>query len=239
MKKGRASWLINGGIMNRQPSFWYSQWGSNNFEWHNDLKKEFRIDVGTAFVYPARTTSLKFNYAVIKNYTDFDTTAMPSQHTGGLSVASLTISKGLKAWKFHLDTDAILQTSSNTEVLDLPIATIRSAFYFEHLFRFKKTNGKLNTQFGFDLTYNTLYHAYSYMPATGRFYRQADTEAGNYPYVNFFLNFKLQRTRFFFMFDHINYGTMGEKLSKSYFMVPDYPMNVTMFRLGFAWTFYN
>ena len=48
MKKGRASWLITGGMMNRQPSFWYTQWGSNNFEWHKDLKKEFRIDLGTA-----------------------------------------------------------------------------------------------------------------------------------------------------------------------------------------------
>jgi hypothetical protein len=236
MKKGRASWLITGGMMNRQPSFWYSQWGSNHFEWHNDLKKEFRIDFGTAFAYPARNANIKFNYAVIKNYTDFDTTAVPAQYSGGISVAAVTLSKGLKAWKFHLDTDVILQTSTNTEILDLPLATVRAAAYFEHLFRFKKTNGKLNTQFGVDVTYNTLYHPYSYMPATGRFYRQYDAEAGNYPFVNIFLNLKLQRTRFFIMFDHLNSGMMG---NANYCMVPDYPMNTMMFRLGFAWTFYN
>jgi hypothetical protein len=236
MKKGRSSWLITGGVMNRQPSFWYTQWGSNNFEWHNNLKKEFRIDLGTSFAYPARMTNLKFNYAVIKNYTDFDTTAVPSQYSGGLSVAALTLSKGLKAWKFHLDTDVILQTSTNTQILSLPLATVRAALYFEHLFRFKKTNGKLNTQLGVDVTYNTLYNPYSYMPATGRFYRQYNTEAGDYPFVNAFINFKLQRTRIFIMFDHMNAGMMG---SKSYCMVPDYPMNITMFRFGFAWTFYN
>jgi hypothetical protein len=235
MKKGRALWLLTGSMMNRQPSFWYNQWGGNNFEWHNNFKKEFRIDFGTTFAYPERKTNLKFNYAVIKNYTDFDSTAVPSQYTGGISVAALTVSKGLKAWKFHLDTDIILQQSTNTEILDLPLATIRSALYFEHLFRFKKTNGKLNTQFGVDVSYNTLYHPYSYMPATGRFYRQYDTEAGNYPYVNLFLNFKLQRTRIFLMFDHINYGLNGN----NYCMVPDYPMNIMMFRFGFAWTFYN
>ena len=145
----------------------------------------------------------------------------------------------MKAWKFHLDTDAILQKSSNSQILDLPLATIRAAFYFEHRFIFKKTNGKLNTQLGVDVTYNTLYHPYAYMPATGRFYRQIDTEAGSYPYVNLFLNFKLQRTRIFLMFDHMNYGMMGASLSKKYYMVPDYPMNITMFRFGFAWTFYN
>jgi hypothetical protein len=239
LKKGRAQWLISGGIMNRQPSFWYTQWGGNNFEWHNTLKKEFRIDLGTSFAYPAKKLNMRFNYAVIKNYTDFDSTAVPSQHTGGLSVASVTLSKGMKAWKFHLDPDVIIQTSTNKDILDLPLATIRAAAYFEHLFRFKKTNGKLNTQFGVDVTYNTLYHPYSYMPATGRFYRQYDTQAGNYPYLNLFLNFKLQRTRMFLMFDHINYGMMGQSLSKNYFMVPSYPMNIMMFRFGFAWTFYN
>jgi hypothetical protein len=78
-KKGRASWLITGSMMNIQPSIWYDRWGGNNFEWDNNLKKEFRIDLGTSFKYPARKTELKFNYAIIKNYADFDTTAHPSQ----------------------------------------------------------------------------------------------------------------------------------------------------------------
>ena len=73
LKKGRASWLLTGGIMNRQPSFWYAQWGSNHFKWQNNLNKEFRIDLGSAFSYPARKAEFKFNYAIIDNYTDFDT----------------------------------------------------------------------------------------------------------------------------------------------------------------------
>ncbi len=235
LKKGRASWLLTGGIMNRQPSFWYSQWGSNNFEWHTNLKKEFRVDFGTTLSYPGRKANIRFNYAVIKNYADFDSTAMPAQYTGGISVASLTLSKELRAWKFHLDPDIILQQSTNRDILDLPLATVRAAVYFEHRFLFKKTNGKLNTQFGVDVTYNTLYHPYAYMPATGRFYRQYDMEAGNYPFVNVFVNFKLKRTRFFLMYDHLNAGMSGT----NYFMVPGYPMNISMFRFGVAWTFYN
>ena len=54
MKKGPAVWLVTGGMMNRQPSFWYSQWGGNNFEWHKNLKKEFRIDLGTIFYLPGQ-----------------------------------------------------------------------------------------------------------------------------------------------------------------------------------------
>lgn len=235
LKKGVASWKINGSITSRQPSFWFERWGSNHFEWQNNLNKEFRIDLGTSFSYPARNMELRFNYAIIDNYTDFDTLALPSQHTGGLSVASLFARKDLRAWKFHLCTDLLVQKSSNTLVLDLPLATVRATGYFEHLFNFKKTNGQLNTQIGAEVLYHTLYNPYSYMPSTGRFYRQDKVQTGNYPFINVFLNLKLRRTRIFLMFDHINSGFMGY----NYYMVPTYPMNIRMFRYGLAWTFYD
>ncbi len=238
-KKGRAAWLITGNVANKQPSFWYQQWGGNNFEWHNNLNKEFRIDLGTLFSYPGRKMSVKLNYAIIDNYTDFDTTAFPSQYAGGLSVAALKVTKDLRAWKFHLTTDLIIQKSSNSTILDLPLVTLRSAGYFEHLFRFPKTGGKLNTQIGVDVIYNTAYHAYSFMPATGIFYRQDKVTEGDYPYINAFINIKLKRTRIFVMADHLNYGLMGSGIVNNYFMIPSYPMNIRMLRYGVAWTFYN
>jgi hypothetical protein len=234
-KKGKAFWNVTGSIHNRQPSFWFNQWGGNNFEWNNSFNKEFRIDLGTQFSYPGRNAELRLNYAIIDNYVDFDSLALPVQHTGGLSVASLYAKKDLRAWKFHLTTDLLIQKSSNKEVLDLPLASVRSAGFFEHTFIFKHTNGRLSTQFGADVTYNTSYHPYGYMPATGRFYRQDKYTTGNYPYLNVFLNIKLKRTRIFLMLDHINSGYSGY----NYIQVPYFPMNVRMFRYGIAWTFYD
>jgi hypothetical protein len=152
-----------------------------------------------------------------------------------LSVAAITLKKNMRAWKLHIDTDVLIQQSSNPDVLDLPLASFRAAGYFEHLFKFSSTGGRLYLQLGVDVTYNTLYHPYNYMPATGRFFRQDQYELGNYPYFNPFLNFKLRRTRVFLMFDHVNSGYMGY----DYDMVPFYPMNVRMFRYGLAWTFYD
>jgi hypothetical protein len=234
-KKGQAAWNITGSITNSQPSFWFANWGSNNFEWNNNPGKEFRVDLGSSFVYPGRNAELRLNYAVIDNYSDFDTLALPSQHSGGLSVASLFIRKDLRAWKFHLATDVLIQKSSNSSVLDLPLVSTRTTAYFEHLFNFPKTDGQLNTQLGAEVIYHTAYHPYAYMPATGRFYRQEMTETGNYPFINIFLNIKLRRTRIFLMVDHVNSGFTGY----NYFMVPSYPMNVRMFRYGLAWTFYD
>ncbi|MCE5345485.1 MAG: putative porin [Bacteroidales bacterium] len=235
LKKGRVAWKITGSITNQLPSYWYEHWGSNHFEWHNHFDKEFRIDLGSVLSYPARKAEIKFNYAIIDNYTDFDKDALPSQHYGGLSVAALTVSKEFKIWKFHLASDVIIQKSSNKDILDLPLASIRSAAYFEHLFRFEKTNGRLNTQLGADVTYHTEYYPYSYMPATGRFFRQDQKTTGNYPFVNVFVNIKIKRTRLFIMLDHANSGFMGY----DYEMVPSYPMNIRMLRYGLAWTFYN
>jgi hypothetical protein len=233
-KKGRVSWFITGRVANTRPSFWYEQWGGNNFEWHNNFDKEFRMDLSSGLSYPARNTEIQFNYAVIKNYTGFGTDSLPFQFSSALSVAALKITKGMQAWKFHLVTDLLFQKSSNSDVLDLPFVTIRSAGYFEHLFVFKQTGGKLNTQLGVDVTYNTLYHPYSYNPATGRFFNQS-LSTGNYPFINVFLNLKIKRTRIFVMFDHVNYDMMGN----NYEMVPLYPLNIRTLRYGLAWTFYN
>jgi hypothetical protein len=234
-KKGMARWDITGSMLSRQPSFWYEQWGGNHFEWNNNFKKEFRIDLGTDFSYPARKTELKFNYAIIDNYTDFDADALPSQHGGGLSVAAVTVRKEFKAWKFHLAADLLIQKSSNSDILDLPLLSTRSAGFFEHLFKFRQTNGRLIMQLGADVLYHTEYYPYAYMPVTGRFYRQDKIKTGNYPFVNVFLNLKLRRTRIFIMFDHVNSGLMGY----DYYMVPAYPMNIRMLRYGLAWTFYD
>lgn len=234
-KKGKATWDIFGKVTNLQPSFWYMRWGSNNFQWQNNFLKEFRINVGTEFSYPARSALLRFNYAIIDNYTDFGPDTLPSQFTGGLSVASVYIKKELSAGKFHLANDVLVQKSSSSAIVDLPLVTFRSAGYLEHNFHFKLTNGNLRTQLGAEVFYNTPYQGYSYVPATGRFYRQDKVLTGAYPYVNVFINLKIKRTRIFLMLDHANSKLSGY----NYFMVPNNPMNIRMFKWGLAWTFYD
>jgi hypothetical protein len=234
-KKGKATWDIFGKITNLLPSFWYQRWGSNNFVWQNNFLKEFRINVGTEFSYPARNTLLRFNYAILKNYTDFGTDTLPSQFTGGLSVASVYIKKELIAGKFHFANDILVQKSNSSNILDLPLVTVRSAAYLEHNFHFRITDGNLRTQLGAEVFYNTSYHGYAYVPASGRFYRQDRVLTGDYPYINVFINLKIKRTRIFLMLDHANSKLTGY----NYFMVPSNPMNIRMFKWGLAWTFYD
>ncbi|MFN8240374.1 MAG: putative porin [Bacteroidales bacterium] len=234
-KKGDAVWNITAGLSNIQPSSWMESWSGNNFRWNDDLQKEFRITAGTDLSVPGWNTYLRAGYALIDNYAYFGSMAIPEQHTGGLSVLSVLLRKEFVLWKFHLSADVLMQQSSNEDVLDLPLVAVKSAAFFQHNIHFKITNGNLNTQFGVEVMYNTDYHGYAYMPATGVYYNQNRTSNGSYPYLNAFLNVKLKRTRIFLMLDHFNSGMSGY----NYFLVPDNPMNIRTFRYGLAWTFYD
>ncbi|MDR2887933.1 MAG: putative porin [Bacteroidales bacterium] len=239
LSKEKLDLIFTGRVSGRTPSFWYNQWGGNNFEWHNSFNREMRTEFGAKAVYPARNLNIRFNYAIIDNYVDFDTLALPAQYGSTLAVMSAAVGKDFRLWKFHLAPDINIQKSNTPEILDLPLATIKTAAYFEHMFHFKSTNGRLYTQFGVDVVYHTPYHAYSYMPATGRFYRQLSSETGNYPFVNAFINMKIKRARFFFMFDHVNHRLMPPGMMYNYEMIPQYPWNARRFTFGIAWTFYN
>jgi hypothetical protein len=234
-RRGMIIWDATGSFASFTPSYWYHSWGSNNFAWQLDHKREFRLTTGSSVEWPDRNMSLKFNYAIVDNFTYMGEDALPVQHEGGLSVLALSVRKDLIFWKMHLDNSILLQQSTNADVLSLPLVTARSAFFFSHLFKFRATAGELYFQLGAEAMMHTPYYAMKYMPATGRYFNQSETQIGNYPYINVFLNLKVKRTRIFIMGDHLNSGLMGYE----YFLVPNYPLNIRMIRYGLAWTFYD
>lgn len=234
-KRGTITWDATGTIASYTPSYWYSSWGANNLVRSFNTAREFRIMAGSSINYPARKMSLKFDYAIIDNFIYFDQNGSPEQHSGAVSIASLSLKKEFVVWKLHWDNTVLLQQSSNSDVLSLPLGSARSSFFFDHTVKFPSTNGSFDMQLGAEVFYHTPYYAYAYTPVTGDYYNQNTSETGDYPFVNAFLNLKLKRTRFFIMFDHLNSGYSGY----DYYLIPDYPMNVRMLRYGIAWTFYN
>jgi hypothetical protein len=234
-KLGLITWDATGTIASYTPSFWYFTWGSNNFAWQFDHKREFRLMAGSSLQWPDLNLSLRFNYAIVDNFIRMGPGAIPAQHEGGLSILALTAKKEFVFWKLHLDNTVLFQQSTNSDVLDLPLITARSAFFFSHIFRFRSTGGELSFQMGTEAMIHTPYNAMSYMPATGRYFSQDVSKTGNYPFVNAFINLKVKRTRIFIMADHLNSGLTGYE----YFLVPGYPLNIRMIKYGLAWTFYD
>lgn len=96
----------------------------------------------------------------------------------------------------------------------------------------------LTVQLGADVRYFTKYNAPAYTPAIQQFHLQAaddQVEIGGYPIVNVYANLHLKRTRIFAMMYHVNAG-MGKG---NYFLVPHYPINPRLFKIGISWNFYD
>ncbi|MBM3420310.1 MAG: hypothetical protein FJY11_04155, partial [Bacteroidetes bacterium] len=236
MRKGDSELLIDGKVSLETPSFWFRQWGSNNFYWSTGpYEREFTISAGTSFSYPARLFKASFRYAVIENYSYFGTDALPAVKPGALSVAAITADKTFRMGGFRSGTTVLLQQSSNPGILDVPLVTFRTALWYDKNIYFKLTGGSMHIETGAELFMHTRYNSMAYMPSTGRYYNQNTTLTGGYPFVNVFLNAKIKRTRILLSFDHVNSGLSGY----DYYLIPHNPLNIRVFRYGIAWTFYD
>jgi hypothetical protein len=93
----------------------------------------------------------------------------------------------------------------------------------------------MRIEIGASVFYTSAYYANSYMPATGQFYLQNQQKYGNYPFIDFFLNVRVQTVRVFIKIDHLNSGYSGT----NYIMTPHYPVNERAFKFGVSWKFFD
>ena len=133
-----------------------------------------------------------------------------------------------------LDNEVTWQKSSNETILPLPQLSLYSNLYILT----KLAKKVLTVQLGADVRYFTKYNAPAYTPAVQQFHLQPENdqvEIGGYPIVNIYANLQLKRTRLFAMYSHVNQG-MGTRNS---FLVPHYPINPSLLKIGVSWNFYD
>ena len=232
--KDTVNFYARGHVSNLLPSFYMRHYHSNHFTWDNDdMKKEFRTGVEGELNIYRWGTNLRAGMENIKNYTYFDQNALPAQHSGSVQVLSATLNQNFKLGIFHLDNEITWQKTSNASILPLPDFSLYHNFYL-----LTKLVKVLTVQLGADVRYFTSYNAPAYMPATQQFHLQPEDDQvkiGGYPIVNAYLNIHLKRTRIFVMMYHVNAG-MGNRQS---FLVPHYPINPRLLKIGISWNFYD
>jgi hypothetical protein len=234
---GRAS------ITNTLPSFYIRNYHSTHFWWDDaNQEKEFRSRIEGELNVEHWKTNLRTGVENIKNYTYFNAEAIPTQHEESIQVMSAVLNQNFRLGIFHLDNEVSWQKSSNTDVLPLPKLSLYHNFYIET----KLAKKVLSLQLGADVRYFTKYKALTYTPAIQQFHLQARVEGeeeedsrievGNYPIINLYANLHLKRTRIFVMMYHVNEGMIGDS---NYFLVPHFPINQRLLKLGFSWNFYD
>lgn len=233
--KDTVNFYARGYVSNTLPSFYMRHYHSNHYKWDNDnMDKEFRTRVEGELNIDHWGTNLVAGVENIKNYTYFNQKAMPEQNGGNIQVLTAKLEQNFRLGILHLDNEVTWQKSSNETVLPLPQFSL-----YHNLYILTKLAKKvLTVQLGADVRYFTKYNAPAYAPGVQQFHLQPENdqvEIGGYPIVNVYANLHLKRTRIFAMMYHVNAG-MG---SANSFLVPHYPINPRLFKIGVSWNFYD
>ena len=229
------------------PTFYQRHYHAKHFWWdNNNLSKETRTRIEGLFSYRKTKTRLRIAIEEIQNYTYFSTrydmqedkrinlSAGINQYGDNLNIMTAQLMQDFKLGPLHWDNVLTYQNSSNKDVLPLPTLNIYTNLYL----KFKIVN-ELAVELGADAFYFTEYEAPDFCPQINQFAVQENqasrVKLGGYPFVDVYANMHLKHARFFVMYSHVNAG----KGNKNYFLVPHYPQNGSILRMGVSWNFFN
>ena len=220
------------GFRNYSEYHQYRYYESNHFKWSDlDFNNSLALDIKGRIGLPKRDISIGVQFQNITNYVYLNEKCLPTQHDGNVQVLAVDLLAKLRAWRFHLDVQAVYQLTGNKDVLPLPDVALYGNFYYKDKF-FKV----LTVQLGTSVRYHTEYYGNAYMPALGQFYLQKELLIGNYPEMNVYANFHLKTVRFFVQYYHLNKGLFG---GTNYLSMPNYPINPNTFQFGLSWNFWE
>ncbi|MBE6292691.1 MAG: hypothetical protein E7091_09840 [Bacteroidales bacterium] len=240
---------FSGYMRNSNPSFYYRHYHSQHYWWDNNLAKEFRTRLQGSIAFDRWCTCMSVGAENIRNYTYLAGTefhqaedghqstlsmAQAYQYSGNVQVLTAGLNQELKWGILHWDNEFTLQHSSRLDILPLPLLNVYSNLYLK--FSYAKV---LKIELGTDIRYFSRYVAPAYAPALGQFVVQKQdrpVKVGGYPFVNAYANFHLKQVRFYLMCYHVTQGVFDAADS---FLVPHYPINPRMFKLGLSWNFWD
>jgi hypothetical protein len=213
------------------PDFLEENYFSNHIQWVNGFKHKNTLTAKGVLAFPSFTfypplgLSVSAGIKGLKNYIYWNKTAMPEQHNEDIELVEFTLKEQFKLfWFLHLDNEITYQKSTDERIIPLPEWCLYSNLYFQ----FDKLFKVLTIQVGANIRWNTEYYAPDYLPATGVFYLQDKEKAGNYPYINAYINCQLKSARFFVQYIHLNQTMSGN----NYLVLPGYALDPSYFKLG-------
>jgi len=238
---------IDGYVRRETPNFYLRHYHARNAWWDNDFDAQFSARVGGTVRW--KETSLSFYIQNFQKFVYLQETQAPYTNSSGMETAYFGVAPVQKqgslqlmglvarqnfAWGiFHWENELAFQLTSDKDAYPLPLFNAWTNLFVR--FDIAKV---LHTELGADMRFFTKYYAPTYSPIIGLYAVQdADNriEIGNYPTINVYANFHLKRTRFYVMASHVNYSSG----SGNPFLVPHYPLNRLILRLGLSWNFIN
>ncbi len=239
--KAQASLRVHSAAPNFNFQLYQNDYVNYNWktEFNNIKTQEFRFDLQSK-----KIANISLSYTGIDDYTYFgidipetpqeDTfyRPTPQQFDARVDYLKIKAEREVNWRKFALNNTVMYQeVLSGSPVFNVPqIITRHSLYYQDHLFK-----NALFFQTGINVKYFTSYNMNGYDPVLAEFYVQNDEAIGGFPIVDLFFNAKIQQTRIFLKWEHIN-SMFASK--NQYFSAPGYPYRESLIRFGFVWDFF-
>lgn len=201
------------------------------------VNQNTRLQSQTATRFDARfelheMLDIKLTANHLSHNTWYDSTLTVHEGTSALWLYQAMLSTRLRFGWLHIDMQQILQHSTDSEQMPLPLWASKNSVYAD-ITLFGRA---VRAQIGADVRYHTLFYAPGYDPSTGIFYHQDQIEVGNYIWADVFLNINVKRASFYVKAGHLN--ALWES-SPNYFILPHYPGQKFGLFWGLTWHFFD
>ena len=212
-----------------------------NYNWDNEFDHSITNSISLQLLL-SNIFDLDINLISVKKHIQFeklindnsvginDYSIVPVQYIDNLEVLKIKLARKIKFGKFSIDSKLLLQKLISDNIINLPEIVSRNTIYYSTDL-FKKA---LFLQTGFGLKYFSKFYMNGYDPLLSELYVQNDKEIGEFPIIDFFINAKIQQTRLYFKFEHLNSSFTGY----NYYSAPNYPYRDFTFRFGLVWNFF-
>lgn len=251
---------FEGGLsfINKSPNFNFIRYRSNyaSYNWYNPSLENIKITQLSATLAHDQWGTLSGNLQQLTNYTYYNQVGLSqtgtetrtperllaevAQHNASINYLKLRYQAHFSLWKFGLTTTAqyqkILGEASSSDqpapsILNVPEWNLRSTLSFSS----DMFNKAMFMQVGITGHYFTAFYADQYNPLLGDFMRQDRHTIGNYPRLDLFFNAKIQQTRLYFKYEHINSTLTGY----DFYSAVGYPYRDRIIRFGIVWNFFQ
>jgi hypothetical protein len=202
-----------------------------DYNWKTNFTNEEYTSLGFQ-INSTKWGTAKASYNTITNYTYFDENSKPVQTANTLNYFRVKAEKSWSYKKFTLTNTVLYQkVLDGANFFRVPEIITRNSLYFSsYVFKGKP----MFLQTGVTLKYFSSYKANAFNPLLNEFVLQNNTEIGNYPILDFFVNAQIKRTRLFLKVENFSAGFTG----RNYYAAPNYPYRDLTVRFGLVWNFF-
>ncbi|WP_317195969.1 putative porin [Litoribacter ruber] len=220
-----------------RPTLMHLLYRGNHFQWTNDdlsntgvdqITGQLKADFGPISIRPSLTLNR------VSNYIYYNQEVVPEQTAADafMVIPGVTANLFLGKFAFQSEIYNTTITGDGADNFRIPEWFVNSRIFYDSPW----FDENIFVQIGIEGRYRSEYFAPAWMPSTQQFYLQDNFLVQGYPVVDFFFNFRINRTRISIRYNHLNDNLLEQP---GYFVTPGYTGLKGMLDLGINWSFFD